>query len=190
MFIKDLNQLTKEDMIGKIICFPTDTVYGVGCLLGDEIALDKIYDLKNRDLSKPLAILVPNSESIKPYVEDYSNTAKTLMDKYWPGALTIIFNKKDGICDAFTRGLPTIGFRMPKSNVALAVLNKFGPLATTSVNISNQPPINSLEEILKYFGDKIDFIIEDKEIISLVSSTIVDATKDEIVVLRQGDIII
>ena len=76
MFVKDLKQLTKDDLIGKIICFPTDTVYGVGCLLGDEIALGKIYELKNRDLSKPLAILVPNSESTKPYVEEYSNTAK------------------------------------------------------------------------------------------------------------------
>lgn len=188
MFIKDLNNLKKEDLIGKIICFPTDTVYGVGCILGDEEALDKIYELKNRDLSKPLAILVPNSESIKDYVKDIPNVAKEYISKYWPGALTIIFNKKDGVCDNFTRGLPTIGFRMPNSKVALEVLKKFGPLATTSVNISNNPPINNLEEIIEYFKDKIDYIIEDKEDVSKISSTIVDVSKDKVVILRQGDI--
>ena len=78
MFIKDLNNLKKEDLIGKIICFPTDTVYGVGCILGDEEALDKIYELKNRDLSKPLAILVPNSESIKDYVKDIQMLLKSI----------------------------------------------------------------------------------------------------------------
>lgn len=188
MFIKDLDKLTKEDLIGKVICFPTDTVYGVGCILGDNEALEKIYELKNRDLSKPLAILVPNSNSIVPFINDSPKIADELMNKYWPGALTIIFNKKEGVCDDFTKGLPTIGFRMPNSKVALTVLEKFGPLATTSVNISNNPPLNSLEEIKKYFGDKIDFIIEDKEIISKVSSTIVDVTKEVLVILRQGDI--
>ena len=188
MFIKDLNQLKKEDLIGKIICFPTDTVYGVGCILGDTVALDKIYELKNRDLSKPLAILVPNSSSINEFIKECPLAAKEYMKMYWPGALTIIFNKKEGICDEFTKGLPTIGFRMPNSKVALSVLEKFGPLATTSVNISNNPPINNLEEIIKYFGDKIDYIIEDKESVSLVSSTIVDVTKEVPVILRQGDI--
>ena len=188
MFVKDLNKLKKEDLIGKIICFPTDTVYGVGCILGDDIALDKIYELKNRDLSKPLAILVPNAEAILPYVKECPDIAKEYMATYWPGALTIIFNKKDALCDIFTKGLPTIGFRMPNSKVALSVLEKFGPLATTSVNISNNPPLNDLDEIIKYFGDKIDFIIEDKEVVSKVSSTIVDVSKGDAIILRQGDI--
>jgi L-threonylcarbamoyladenylate synthase len=77
---------------------------------------------------------------------------------------------------------------MPNSKVALEVLKKFGPLATTSVNISNNPPINNLEEIIEYFKDKIDYIIEDKEDVSKISSTIVDVSKDKVVILRQGDI--
>ena len=188
MFIKDLNKLSKEDLFGKIICFPTDTVYGVGCILGDSVALNKIYELKNRDLSKPLAILVPNIDSIYPFIDNCPSLAIKYMNEYWPGALTLIFNKKVGVCDEFTKGLSTIGFRMPKSKVALAVLDKFGPLATTSINISNTPPLNNLEEIIKYFGDKIDYIIEDQEIISQVSSTIIDVSKNVPVVLRQGDI--
>lgn len=188
MLLKDINKLTKEDLIGKIICFPTDTVYGVGCILGDDVALEKIYELKNRDLSKPLAILVPDSKSIMPFIKECPSIARDYIDKHWPGALTIIFNKKECICDNFTKGLPTIGFRMPNSKVALTVLNKFGPLATTSVNISNNPPINNLEDIIKYFGDQIDYIIEDKEVVSEVSSTIVDISKGKPIILRQGDI--
>ena len=188
MFIKDLNKLSKEDLVGKIICFPTDTVYGVGCILGDNEALNKIYELKNRDLSKPLAILVPSSESIMPFIKECPLIAKDLMDKYWPGALTIIFNKKENCCDEFTRGLSTIGFRMPNSKIALTVLEKFGPLATTSVNISNNPPINNLDQIIEHFGDKIDYIIEDKEIVSEVSSTIIDVSKESPIILRQGNI--
>lgn len=188
MFIKDLNKLSKEDLVGKIICFPTDTVYGVGCILGDNEALNKIYELKNRDLSKPLAILVPSSESIMPFIKECPLIAKDLMDKYWPGALTIIFNKKENCCDEFTRGLSTIGFRMPNSKIALTVLEKFGPLATTSVNISNNPPINNLNQIIEHFGDKIDYIIEDKEIVSEVSSTIIDVSKESPIILRQGNI--
>lgn len=188
MFIKDLNKLSKEDLVGKIICFPTDTVYGVGCILGDNEALNKIYELKNRDLSKPLAILVPSSKSIMPFIKECPLIAKDLMDKYWPGALTIIFNKKENCCDEFTRGLSTIGFRMPNSKIALTVLEKFGPLATTSVNISNNPPINNLNQIIEHFGDKIDYIIEDKEIVSEVSSTIIDVSKESPIILRQGNI--
>ena len=188
MFIKDLNKLKKEDLIGKIICFPTDTVYGVGCILGDSKALNKIYELKNRDLSKPLAILVPNSKTVYDFIKECPVAAKQYMDKHWPGALTIIFNKLDSVSDDFTKGLPTIGLRMPNSKIALKVLEKFGPLATTSVNISNNPPLNNLEDIIKHFGTKIDYIIEDKEIVSEVSSTIVDVTKETPVILRQGDI--
>ena len=77
---------------------------------------------------------------------------------------------------------------MPNSKIALTVLEKFGPLATTSVNISNNPPINNLNQIIEHFGDKIDYIIEDKEIISEVSSTIIDVSKESPIILRQGNI--
>ena len=188
MYIKDLNKLSYEDLKGKIICFPTDTVYGVGCLIDDEEALEKIYNLKHRDLSKPLAVLVPNKESIYKLIKNSNNLVDEWIDKYWPGALTIIFNKAIHVSDNLTRGLSTIGLRMPNSKIALEVLNKFGPLATTSVNLSNTPALNDLELIKLHFGDQIDYIIEDKEVSSKVSSTVVDATKDEPVILRQGDI--
>lgn len=188
MKVNEFIKLTKEQLKGKIICFPTDTVYGVGCLIEDEEALDKIYKLKHRDPNKPLAILVGDPIDIKPYVKEYPQNVTSWIDKYWPGALTIIFNKKENICDNVVKGKSTIGFRMPNSNIALKILKQFGPMATTSVNISNQPPLNDLNEIKSEFGNQIDYYISDIEIVSKISSTIVDISKEPYQILRQGDI--
>lgn len=188
MFIKDLSKLNKEDLKGKVICFPTDTVYGVGCLIDDEIATQKIYQIKKRDFGKPLANLVPDSSSIKEYVDVIPPIAKQWIEKYWPGALTIVFKKNQDKVVPSVKGFDTIGFRMPNSKIALAVLNQFGPLATTSVNISNEAPLNDLEEIRAIFKDEIDYYIEDLEVISKVSSTVVDVSKGNAKILRQGDI--
>lgn len=188
MRLEEFLKLDKKDLRGKIVCFPTDTVYGVGCLIDDNKALDKIYNLKHRDDKKPLAVLVGSIDDASILSSNISDRTKDLMKKYWPGALTIIFNKSDNVSSTLTRGLPTIGLRMPDSTIALQILKKFGPMATTSVNISNQPPLNDLDEIIYHFGDDIDYIISDKALLSTVSSTVIDATKEEIIVLREGSI--
>ena len=182
-------ELIKKNIDGKVVCFITDTVYGVGAKVNDIKAIKKIYELKERDYSKPLAILTPNTD-LGNYVKNVSCKAKELMDKYWPGALTIIYEKKDTICDLVTSNKNTVGFRMPNSKVALKILNHFGIMATTSVNISGSAPLNNLDEIIKYFGKKIDYIVIDKEEQSKVSSTVVSCINDEIKVLRQGSIVI
>ena len=111
-----------------------------------------------------------------------------LMERYWPGALTIIFNKNQENKVLFNTEFNTIAFRIPSSNIALSILSKFGPMATTSVNISGSAPLNSYEEINNYFKDQIDYIISDVESLSGVSSTIIDATKNPFVVIREGSI--
>lgn len=189
MDVITINDIRKINLKGKVICFPTDTVYGVGALIEDEEAINKIYDLKNRDKSKPLAVLTGNT-NIEKYVLEINNQAKQLMENYWPGALTLVFKKTNLISDKVTSNLDTIGLRMPNSKIALAVLNNFGLMATTSVNISGDKPLNDVNEIIKYFSNDIDYLIIDKEETSNVSSTVVDVTKNELKVLRQGDIII
>lgn len=184
----ELLKMNKSDLSGKIIAFPTDTVYGVGALLNDLEGINKIYELKHRDNSKPLAILAPSIESILPYIEYPKVEVMELMERYWPGALTIIFNKNQENKVLFNTEFNTIAFRIPSSNIALSILNKFGPMATTSVNISGSAPLNSYEEINNYFKDQIDYIISDVESLSGVSSTIIDATKNPFVVIREGSI--
>ena len=135
MDVITLEQLLTKDIKGKVVCFPTDTVYGVGALIDDNEAINKIYHLKNRDISKPLAVLT-GTKNIEKYVLEITDFSKQLMDKYWPGALTIIFKKNNIISDKVTSGFNTVGLRMPNSKIALQILNKFGLMATTSVNLS------------------------------------------------------
>ena len=189
MDVVTLKQILEFDIKGKVVCFPTDTVYGVGALISDDEAINKIYNLKHRDKSKPLAVLTATT-NINDYVININSIAKELMDKYWPGALTLIFKKSNLISDKVTSGFDTVGLRMPNSSIALQILNHFGLMATTSVNISGSEPLNNIEDIKKYFSNDIDYLVIDEEKTSNISSTVVDVTSDNLKVLRQGSIII
>ena len=184
----ELDNISKEELRTHIIGFPTDTVYGIGAILDDEVGIEKIYELKHRDYSKPLAILAPNIQEVLKYVVAPSDKVLELMKKYWPGALTIVFNKNSFVSDHIVRGKQTIGFRIPDSSIALKILNKYGALATTSVNLSGEPPLNNYKDINLHFGSLIDYLIDEDTISSDVSSTVIDITTDEIKVLRQGSI--
>ena len=94
MFIDSHNQISKEKLRGKVIAYPTDTVFGIGAMIDDLEAINKIYKLKKRSSDKPLAILASKVEDILPYIEMPSEAIFNIMKKYWPGALTIIFKKK------------------------------------------------------------------------------------------------
>ena len=94
------------------------------------------------------------------------------MNKYWPGALTIIFNKNENVSDKITAGFKTIAFRIPNCKISLDILKQTGPLATTSVNISGNTPLNDYQEINKYFGDNIDFIVSENVSSSNISVSV------------------
>lgn len=186
--VLSLDELLCLDLKGKVIAFPTDTVYGVGALVSDSDAIERIYKLKNRDSNKPLAILCGNQNQIIPYVENVNLKTLDLMEKYWPGALTIIFNKTDKLSSRITCGKKTVAFRMPNSKIALKILNTFGLMATTSVNLSGEKELNTVEEILEAFDGTIDYIVSDSEVVEKLPSTIYDSTTNQ--VLRQGSVTI
>ena len=178
-----LEELLSKDIKGRIICFPTDTVYGVGALINDSDGISKIYEMKKRDYTKPLAILTA-SKNIDKYVTNISPDANKLINEGWPGALTLIFKKSHLISDQVTSGLSTVAFRMPNSKIALKILEHFGPLATTSVNISGDNPINNLNDIENRFKHDIDYLVIDQEEILGVPSKIIDVSSENIKVIR------
>lgn len=184
--LNKLLQLKKEDLKGKLICFPTDTVYGVGAIATDVEACKKIYQMKQRSDKKPLPLLCSDIEQIKEYVEEIDEAVESLMRKYWPGALTIIFKKKENVGKHLSEN--TIAFRMPNSRIALSIINKFSPLATTSVNMSGEAEINNIDEIEEKFSDWIDYIVTDEAYLSNTPSTVMDATGIFPVILREGKI--
>lgn len=177
-----------KSLKNKLIAFPTDTVYGVGALISDRKSINRIYELKERDLDKPLAVLVGSLEDAIELVEYLPKKAAELIIKYWPGALTIICKKNSSVPSVLNPKFDTIGIRMPNNKIALEILQKFGPLATTSINHSGDISLNDYNEIKELYNEKIDYIFENDEESSNVSSTVIEIKGDEIIVLRQGNI--
>ncbi len=183
--ILNREQYLKADLKNKIIIFPTDTVYGIGCLYDDLKSIKRIYDIKNRDYSKPMVILCASLEHVKPLIKDVRELRQNLI-KYWPGKLTIIFFKSEQVYDIISAGKNTVGIRIPNSEISLEILRKNGPMVVTSLNQSNEPPITKFLDVLQY-EEIVDYIVDGGDLDSL-PSTVYDSTTHE--VLRQGDIII
>jgi len=181
--IIDINSILKIKIVDEVIIFETDTVYGIGCLLSSEKGIQRIYDIKSREQKNPLAVLCSNLEQVKRLVVDFDKGYE-LAEKYWPGALTLVFQKLDVVGDFVTSGLNTVGVRIPNNKTALALLEHFGPMAVTSLNLSKEPAILNFKETLEY-GNVVDYIIEGEDLNSL-SSTVFDVVNNR--VLRQGEI--
>ena len=189
-FVKELNKKLKN---GAIISFVTDTVWGVGCLPDNSKGVENIYELKNRDRSKPLILMSNRMEYLMPYVQNIPKKANLLMKKYFPGALTLIFEKSYKTPDYVTSYKNTVGIRVPNNFVfqKLCEVIDGHVLATTSANISNQPPATSFEEAKKFIGNRVEYVFDDYGYCSKgLASTVAIAVNDEIKVLRQGEIII
>ena len=192
LFLKNnnINQAIEILKSGGIGIFPTDTVYGIGCDFSNTVSLNNLYKAKVRDYSKPINILVSRKDMIYKYVKNVSSIEKTLINKFWPGPLTIIFNKTDLVPDLLTAGLNTVGIRMPNNKVCLDLIDTLGkPLATSSANISNEEPTNYINEnLIKKFKNKVDFILDSGKIDSGISSTIIKVENNKINILREGPI--
>lgn len=188
----DPNTINKAITIldgGGIGIFPTDTVYGIGCDCLNINALNKLYLSKKREPNKPINILVSNMDMVNKFVKSINHIEKKLIECFWPGALTIIFDKANLVPDILTAGLSTIGIRMPNNKVCLKLINAFGaPIATTSANLSDETPALSVSDKLKHdFNNTVDFIIDSGETDG-VPSTIVRVENNEIKILRKGSI--
>ena len=181
--IIDVRELLKINLKDEVIVFETDTVYGIGCLIGSEIGIKRIYEIKNREDKKPLPVLCANFEQVEKLVKDFDKY-RFLAEKYWPGALTLIFDKTNVVNDSITSGYSTVGVRIPNDFIALEILKKYGPMAVTSLNISSEPSILKFEETFK-FENVVDFIVKGKDL-SSNSSTVYDCVNKRI--LRQGEI--
>ena len=181
---------------GEVIVLPTDTVYGFGCICNSEQAADKIYNLKNRDRKKPLILFVSNLKQVEDIAYDIPPIAKELMNKFWPGPLTIILRAKENIpisqaCIMKGNKFPTISFRIPNHPIPRFLVKELGvPLATTSANISGyNHQATSIKVLEKIFENKADLCIDDNGIPTGVESTVIDCSVSPPSILREGAII-
>lgn len=172
---------------GGVIIFPTDTVYGIGCLWNSTIAINSIYELKQRDYSKPLSAYFSNIEMIKDYVEEIPDLFYKIAERYLPGALTLILKKNEKISNFATSNLQTIGIRIPNNQFMLTLIDEIGePILGTSANISNERSTKSAENVYQIFNHKVPLIIEDDKSMAGIESTIIDLSSANPKILRQG----
>ena len=171
-----------------LIIFPTDTVYGIACNAFSDKALIKLFNAKKRSFDKPINVLTNSIDKINLVVDSINDIERELINKYLPGDLTIILNKKKGISNILTANKNTIGVRIPNNEVALKILSNYPyPLAVTSANISGFNVGTKLDDLIDIFKDKVDVII-DGGILKSIPSTIVRIENNNINILRQGNL--
>ena len=171
-----------------VIIFPTDTVYGIACNCFSEKAIKKVFDIKKRPENKPINVLSNNLDKIKLVSKNINEKEEFLINKYMPGALTIILDKNEKVSDTLTAGLDTIGVRIPKNNISLRILENVSyPLATASANISGDSAGIKISDFLKEFDGVVDAIIDGGETDLKVASTIVRVESDnKLKIIREG----
>jgi len=172
---------------GGIIAFPTETFYGLGVKFDMDDSLIRLYELKKRPVKKPMPLIIGSRELLPSLVVSTNNSATALMDKFWPGPLTIILDAKKEVSRYLTVGTGMVAVRIPGESFALHLAKEVGfPITGTSANISGMPPAEDAEAVIKYFGDRIDLIIDGGKTPGGLASTIVDATERYIKILRKG----
>lgn len=172
---------------GGIIAYPTETFYGLGAKFDMEDSLKKLYDIKQRPEEKAMPLIIGNKELLTVITASMNKTAVSLMDRFWPGPLTLIFLAKENLSEYITAGTHKVAVRIPGESFALylAITASF-PITATSANLSGTSPAQDAETVIRYFGDKIDLIIDGGTTSGGLPSTIVDVTGDEIKMLREG----
>lgn len=167
---------------GRIVAFPTDTVYGIGCRSGDPDAVDRLFAAKRRPTEKLIPILVADLEQATTlgYVAD--DRARALAAACWPGALTMV------LPDA--AGSRSQAFRAPDHRVALDLIARSGPLATTSANRSGEPETYDADDVLVAFADSelLDAVVDGGRVPGGVASTVVDLSVEPPRVVREGPV--
>lgn len=184
------NEIANALNKNQVVCFKTDTIWGLSANPTNKEAVKNLYIFKQRNVDKPFIFLIKKDEDLSKIVKSISPTEQKLINTFWPGPLTIIFKAKNNldILSHYTQK-QTIALRMPNDSLCQELLAKINyPLPSTSVNIEGQPFLNSFEEITKTFKDN-DFVIYKLENNNTkVSSTIVCCEGEKVNVLREGSI--
>ncbi|MCB5236267.1 L-threonylcarbamoyladenylate synthase [Niallia alba] len=174
----------------EVVAFPTETVYGLGGNAKEDAAITKIFAAKGRPSDNPLIIHIAKLEQLDELVENVPTTAQKLMETFWPGPLTVIFEKKKGaLSEVATAGLSTVGIRMPNHPVALQLIEQSGlPIAAPSANRSGKPSPTKAIHVKEDLDSRIAGIVDGGPTGVGVESTVVDCTGDKVVILRPGGI--
>lgn len=184
-----LNEAAKALAEGKLVAFPTETVYGLGANALNEEAVSNIFVAKGRPQDNPLIVHIANRDMLQGIVKEIPETVEKLMVAFWPGPLTIIFEKADAVPMRVTAGLTTVAVRMPEHPVALSLIEKSGvPVAAPSANLSGSPSTTKASHVIADLTGRVDYIIDGGASRVGLESTVLDMTSDVPQILRPGGV--
>jgi L-threonylcarbamoyladenylate synthase len=183
---ENLSQIAESILNGQIGMIPSDTLYGFSCDALNKEAVEKIYSLKKRDNTKPFIVLIDKIERLSDISIGISEKQKVFLQNNWPNSLTVVLNCEAQNLTYIHRGINSIGFRLPNNEWLQKLLNRTGPLISTTVNLAGEPPINTVEEAIKKFNSDVDFYVDVGPLESPPSTVISLAEDGTIKVLRQG----
>lgn len=182
--IKKYSDIISE---GKLVAFPTETVYGLGADAWNPSAIQKVFETKGRPSDNPLIVHISDLEKLSEFTEEISEIAHKLINAFWPGPLTLVFKKKTEVLDLITAGLETVAIRMPDHKLALSLISETGPLVAPSANKSGRPSPTKPEHVKADFGE--DFPVLDGGATEVgIESTVLDLTSIPPAILRPGKI--
>ena len=175
--------------LGGIVAFPTETVYGLGADAFNDSAIDKIYKAKGRPSDNPLIVHIACKDDVNLLAQTVTDSARKLIDRFWPGPLTIIFPKKPDVGYRVTGGLDTVAVRFPSNPVARELIKKSGKLiAAPSANLSGSPSPTTAAHVIDDLDGRVDYIVVSDNCEIGLESTVIDMTCETPTILRPGGI--
>ena len=168
---------------GGVILYPTDTVYGLGANIFNNDAVKRIYEIKKRDYSKPLSVLVQDTDALD-LIADLTKSSREIVNKWLPGPFTFILNKKRTV-SPFVSASAKVGVRIPDYRIARLLAALF-PITTTSANLTNECTLSNPQDILRQIGNDIDLVIDVGDLGKAKPSTVIDLSSSKPTLVRNG----
>lgn len=183
---RQICQLLRE---GKVGLFPTDTIYGICCRMDSKLCVERVFDIKKREKKKPFLILASSINQVREYADLSSKKSIKLVDRYWPGPLTVVLKaKEDKVLSQVRSGGATVALRIPDYPELTEIISEINiPLIAPSANLSGEDAPKEYTQVNKDIVDAVDFVVLG-ECKMKKPSTIVDCSRDDIEILREGAI--
>jgi L-threonylcarbamoyladenylate synthase len=174
---------------GGVIAYPTETFYGLGAEACNLEAVEKIFSIKGRDFQNPIPVIIGDRGQLPQWVLHIPDLAEKLIEKFWPGPLTLVFQASSLLPPRLTAGTGKIGIRVSNARLATALAGSIScPLTSTSANLSGAAECIRIDEILDQLGNRVDAIVDGGATPGGKGSTIIDVTCEPIKILREGAI--
>lgn len=185
----ELSQAVTALQHGEVIVYPTETLYGLGADALNRAAVARVFELKGRDPQNPIPVLIADESMLRALVADIPPTAQLLMEKFWPGALTVILVARDDAPTHLLNPSGGIGVRVSNHPVARELLASTGrPLTATSANPSGLPPARTVQTAKDYFAGQIHCFLDGGKLESATGSTVIEIIGNRVTIVRHGEI--